>query len=195
MKATRIIKHPISLSLAALMFVSQIARGAEPTALSLIKEGNRYVGEDVKDRIVEIYSDKSVGNTTPNVWHIVYYDPNATLKSTEVTFGGGKKMDVKRPMRLVQPITGDQKEMDRKKMKVDSDKALKTASQDPLLEKLTLRASQMWLQHGDVGPVWKVRLWAAKLKDPGNDVDIGDVYIAADDGKVMRRDLHIDRVD
>ena len=41
---------------------------AEPTALSLIKEGNRYVGEDVKDQVVQIRSDKSVGGLTPNVW-------------------------------------------------------------------------------------------------------------------------------
>ena len=44
-------------------------------------------------------------------------------------------------------------------------------------------------------PVWKVRIWAAKLRNPNKDVDIGEVFIAAEDGKVVRNDLHIDRVD
>jgi hypothetical protein len=29
------------------------------------------------------------------------------------------------------------------------------------------------LQHGDLGPEWKVRLWAAKLRNPTEDADIG----------------------
>jgi len=190
-----IMKYSTILTVVATLCLGRVAGAAEPTAFALIKEGNNYVGVDVKDRVVEIRSDKSIGSLTPAIWHIVFYDPDATLKATEVTFGAGKKMDVKRPVRLLEPVTGDQKELDRKKMKVDSDKALKTATSEPLLEKLTVRASQMWLQRGDAGPVWKVRLWATKLKDPTKDVDIGDVYLSAEDGKVIRRDLHIDRVD
>ena len=30
----------------------------------------------------------------PNVWYVVYYDPDAVLKAVEVKFGAGKKMDV-----------------------------------------------------------------------------------------------------
>src|SRR5256885_11487268 len=77
--------------------VGQSARAAEPTAFELVKEGNKHVGEDAKDRVSQIRSDKSVGSLTPNVWHIVYYDPDASLKATEVTFAGGKKLSVKRP--------------------------------------------------------------------------------------------------
>src|ERR1700722_5484498 len=68
------------------------------TAYQLIKEGNRYVGGDAKDKVVQIRSEKSIGTLTPNVWYIVYYDPDATFKATEVKFGAGQKMDVKRPM-------------------------------------------------------------------------------------------------
>jgi hypothetical protein len=171
------------------------ARAGELTAYQLIKEGNRYVGEEAKDQVVQIRSDKSIGSMTPTVWYIVYYDPDASLKATEVKFGAGKKMDVKRPLRLLEPVTGADKKLDRKKMNVDSDKAIGIATRDPLLENLKLKATQLWLERGDDGPVWRVRLWAAKLKDPNDDADIGEVVLSADDGKVMRRDLHIDRVD
>ena len=170
------------------------ARAGELTAYQLIKEGNRYVGEEAKDQVVQIRSDKSVGTMTPTIWYIVYYDPDASLKATEVKFGAGKKMDVKRPFRLLEMASADKK-LDRKKMNVDSDKALSTATADPLLQNLKLKASQMWLDRGDDSPVWRVRLWAAKLKDPNDDADIGEVFISADDGKVLRRDLHIERVD
>jgi hypothetical protein len=176
--------------------LAQFARAAETTALDLIKEGNRYVGEEARDKVVQIRSEKSVGALTPNIWYVVYYDPDATFKATEVKFGAGKKLSVKRPARVLELGTGDDKQLDRAKMKVDSDKALKIATAEPLLKNLKINASQMWLQRGEEAPVvWKVRLWAVKLRNPEHDTDIGDVYISAEDGKVVRSDLHIDRVD
>jgi hypothetical protein len=184
------------LAVAALLLgVSQFARAAELTGYQLIKEGNRYVGEEAKDQVVQIRSEKSVGTLTPNIWWVVFYDPDATFKATEVKFGAGKKMDVKRPMRMLEPASGADKKLDRKKMNVDSDQALKTATEDPLLQNLKLTASQLWLERSDEGPTWKVRLWAAKLRNPSRDADIGEVYISADNGKVLRRELHINRVD
>jgi hypothetical protein len=191
-------KIPFRLNWLALTLLLTAAgwsvRASDATAFDLIKEGNRYVGEEVKDQIVQIRSEKSIANLTPTVWYVVYYDPDAALKATEVKFVGGKKVDVKRPMRLLEPVTGADKKLDRKRMKVDSDKALATATKDSTLTDLKLTASQMWLQHGDDAPEWKIRLWAAKVHDPSRDVDIGDIYLSADDGKVTRRDLHIERV-
>ena len=43
--------------------------------------------------------------------------------------------------------------------------------------------------------VWKVKLWAAKLRQPQNDADIGEVWVSASDGKVVKNDLHINSVD
>src|SRR5579859_3690448 len=82
------------------------ARASEATALDLIKEANRYVGEQSKDKVVQIRSEKSVGGLTPNIWYVVMYDPTATLKAQEVKFGAGKMLSVKRPMRLLEPVTG-----------------------------------------------------------------------------------------
>jgi hypothetical protein len=51
------------------------------------------------------------------------------------------------------------------------------------------------LQRGGEGVVWKVKLWAAKLSNPNENVDIGDVYISAATGKILRTELFINRVD
>ncbi len=186
------------IALAVVAFVpvrSAMAADKEPTALQLFKDGNEYIGKEARDRLVQIRSEKSVATLTPNIWYIVYYDPDATAKAVEVKFGAGKKLTVKRPGRFLEFATGNT-EMDRSKLKVDSDKALATAIKEPILNKLTLTSSQMWLeQNRDYGIVWKVRLWAAKLRNAEKSVDLGEVYIAADDGRVVKTDLHINRVD
>jgi len=181
--------------LAALTSVALMAQAADPTALQLVKEGNKHVGQDAKDRLVQIRSEKSVGTLIPNIWYIVYYDPDATAKATEVKFGAGQKLDVKRPGRILEFVTGN-RELDRSKINVDSDKALTTALQEPMLKNLTLTSSQMWLENNkDYGIVWKVRLWATKLRNAQQTAEIGDLYISADTGKLVRNDLKISRVD
>jgi hypothetical protein len=180
------------------------ARAGEPTAFELVKEANRYVGEPAKDKLVQIRSEKSVGTMSPNIWWIVLFDPTATMKATEVKFGAGKMLEVKRPFRLLEPTYGGDKMMDREKLKVDSDAAIKTASDEPLLKNLKLTASQLKLEQsndsalgiGNTGQgIWKVKLWAQKLRNPSKDVDIGEVWVSALDGKVLKTDLHINRVD
>jgi hypothetical protein len=104
-------------------------------------------------------------------------------------------MDVSHPLRLLEPITGEDKVLDREKLKTDSDKALEIAKSQPLLKNLTLKASRLTLKHGDEGSVWEVQLWAAKLKNPSDDADIGVVIISTADGSVIKTDLHPNSVD
>lgn len=178
--------------------------GSEPTAFELAKEANRYVGEQAKDKIVQIRSEKSVGTVTPNIWYVVFYDTTATLKAVEVKFGAGKMLDVKRPMRLLEPVTGGDAPLDKAKLKVDSDQAIKTALKEPLLENIKVTATQLKLERVGEGvlgisgagePVWKIKLWATKLRQPGRDADIGEVWLSANDGKVLKSDLHLNRID
>jgi hypothetical protein len=168
----------------------------DPTALKLIKDANEYVGKDVKDKVVQIRSEKSIATTVPNIWYVVYYDKDATFKTAEVKFGAGKKLNVKHPMRS-NPFSyiDDKNLLDQKAIKIDSDKAIKTALAEPLLNKLTIRATQLWLERKDNIDTWRVRIWAQKLRHPNDDADIGEVTLSADDGKVITSDLHIDRVD
>jgi hypothetical protein len=176
------------------------ALAADPSALKLISDANEYVGKDARNKVVQVRSEKSVGSLTPMIWYVVFYDSDATFKATEVKFAAGVKSEVKRPFRLLEYAKAD-KVMDKAKLKVDSDAAIRTATAEPLLKNLTIKATQLWLDRNmkldlsvDV-PVWRVRLWAAKLRNPNDNVDIGEVFISADEGKVVKTDLHIDRVD
>src|SRR6185503_13172663 len=105
-----------------------------PSALSLLKEGNRYVGEQAKDKLVQIRSERSVHGLKPNVWFVVYYDPTAALKATEVKFVDGKMADVKRPLRLLEATSERSEPLDRTRIKLDSDQALERALKEPALQ-------------------------------------------------------------
>jgi hypothetical protein len=188
-------KWSVFLAAAIAMALAPLARAGDVTAFQLIKEGNHYVGDQSKDRVVNIHSEKSVASLTPDIWYVVYYDPDATLKAVEVKFGAGQKMKVSHPLRLIEPVTGEDRVLDRSKLNVDSNRALDIAKSQPLLNNLTLRASQLWLLHGDLGPVWKVKLWAAKLEHPNHEADIGVVFISAADGSIVKTDLHPNSVD
>jgi hypothetical protein len=185
------------LVVSSLLFAAPLL-AAEATALSLVKEGNRHVGEEAKDRVVQIRSEKSINTLVPNIWFIVYYDPDATAKATEVKFVAGTKATVKRPARILEPITGAHKELPKAKIKIDSDKALAIATKEPVLKNLTLKASKMTLErHSAIEEevVWKVELWAAKLANPNKNVSIGEVLINAEDGTVLKNELKPNKVD
>lgn len=177
-------------------------KGAQLTAFELIRQGNEHVGKEAQNKVIQIRSERSVGGLTPAIWFVTYYDPDARFKATEVKFGAGKKMDVKRPTRLWDWIDGTDAALDPKRMKVDSDRALQVALKQPLLEKLTIKATRLVLDRaGDAGqgdkslPAWRVDLWAAKLSNPNRMTGIGHIILSADDGKVLVTDLNINRVD
>ena len=86
--------------------------------------------------------------------------------------------------------------MDRTKVKIDSDESLRIAQKDGLLDKVKLTNSRLTLEKGEEGlPVWKIQFWAEKARDTTRTVDIGQIILNAEDGKVLRRDLHIGRID
>ena len=104
-------------------------------------------------------------------------------------------LDVKRPLRVIETITSSDKIIALDKVKIDSDKAIETATKEPLLENIKVQAVQAKLQNTDSGPVWIVKLWAQKLRKPSDNVDIGEVTLTADEGKVIKNNLDISRVD
>jgi hypothetical protein len=179
----------------ALCAFALVSRAADPSAFELIKEGNRYVGEDAKDKVVQIRSEKSIGGLTPSTWWVVFYDIDARMKATEVRFDGGKKTDVQRPFRLFERAGSYKNLLDRSKLKIDSDEALKIAQKDGLLDKVKLTNSKMILEPWEDVPVWKVTFWAEKARNPSQTVDVGQIFVHAEEGKVVHRDLHINRVD
>ena len=172
-----------------------LAAEKDATAFDLIKEGNRYVGEQAKDRVVQIRSERSVGSLSPKVWHVVYHDPTARMKAVEVKFAAGKMIDVNRPFRLVERIADKTQPMDKDKLKIDSNKAIEKALKEPILEDVKIKSVEATLQNTSVGPTWKLRLWAEKLAKTTETANIGTVMLTADEGKVIETDIHLDRLD
>ncbi len=180
----------------ALGFALTRATQAQPTALALANKGNDYVGIQSKDRIVEISSDRSMGSLMPSVWHVVYYDPDSPFRRLEVKFGGGQETDVSHPvLRPFEPPKAANEILDKSKLKVDSDQALNIATGQAMLKPLTLRAAKLTLTQGDVGPIWKVQLWAAKARNPDHEADLGTVTISATDGSMVKSELRPNKAD
>jgi hypothetical protein len=172
----------------------QSSSAAQTTAFALAREGDKFIPPQAKDRITQIYSEKSAGSLVPDVWHIDYYDPTAAFKAREVTFVAGKVTEIKRPKRLLDSFTGA-RQMDWRKLKINSDRALAIALKEPLLKNLHLRATQFWLERTAMGPTWKIRFWAARLGKPDQTVEIGDICLSGKTGEVLKTDLHTRNAD
>src|SRR5688500_8107256 len=108
--------HLACLLLVSLIVGAGSSRGSEATAFQLMKEANRHVGEDAKDKVTEVRSEKSVGSLVPNIWYVVCYDRDASAKATEVKFAAGRKIAVKRPSRILELGSGSYKEINRAKL-------------------------------------------------------------------------------
>ena len=175
--------------------VCVLAADKDATAFEIMKEGNRYVGEQAKDRVVQVRSERSAGSLAPKVWYVVFHDPTAAMKAVEVKFAAGKMVDVKRPFRLVELVADKTAPMDKEKLKIDSDDAIQKALKEPLLEDIKVKSVEARLQNSSVGPVWKLKLWAEKLTKSTETAHVGTVTVAADDGKVIESDLNLGRLD
>jgi len=111
-----------------------------------------------------------------------------------VKFANGEMAQVSHPFRLLEPVTGNDRQLESSRLKIDSDRALSIALKNPMFEHVDVKAVQFWLEHGDTGPRWRIRFWAAKRSNPGNVPDIGELFISSDQGDVVRNDLHTERL-
>jgi hypothetical protein len=168
----------------------QSAFAAGLSAFALVKEGDKVIPPQAKDRITQIHSEKSTGNLAPEVWHIDYFDPTAAFKTTEVTFVAGKVREITRPKHLFATVTGT-KQLDWRNLKINSDRALAIALKEPALKNLHLQATQFWLERTTIGSTWKIRFWADRLGKPGESVKIGDLYLSSKTGEILKNDLRI----
>jgi hypothetical protein len=170
--------------------VTHLALADDSTAFNLMKSGDQYVGDQSKDKVVQIRSEKSVGSVAPNIWYVVYYDPDAALKAVQVKFGGGSEMEVTHPGRILEMASDQHKPFDMDLLKLDSDRAIQIATTQPVLQGIYVTSSQLSLDHGELGPVWTVHLWASRTKNSDDNVDIGTITISATDGSIVSNDLH-----
>jgi hypothetical protein len=186
-------KWQLVLFLVALALTRSVSGQTPPatnlTAFALVKLGNPYVPQQARDKITGIHSDKSTRGLIPDTWFVDYYDSTTAFKLAEVKFVDGKVADIKRPNRLLDTVVGT-KQLEWRKMKIDSDRALAIALKHPALSKADLRAAQYWLQRTPVGSTWKIQFWIAKMGKPGETTDVGDLYISSKNGEILKDALH-----
>ena len=84
---------------------------------------------------------------TPSIWYVVYSDPDVTSKRAELKFGAGRQMGMKHNWRPFGGGGSVDKLLDLKKLKTDSDRAIQIATAEPLLAKLTIKATQLVGKH------------------------------------------------
>ncbi|MGD0814218.1 MAG: hypothetical protein ABSA83_11485 [Verrucomicrobiota bacterium] len=159
------------------------------TAFDLAKEGDKVIPAQARDKITQMRSEKSTSTLAPDVWYIDYFDPTAAFKTTEVQFVAGKVKRITRPKRLFDSFTGT-RQLDWRKLKINSDRALAIALKEPLLKNLHLRASQFWLERTPMGAAWKIRFWASRQGKPDQTVEIGDLSLSAKTADIIKTDLH-----
>jgi hypothetical protein len=190
-------KRQRAILFSVLVALGESAIAKDFTAFEMIQEGNRLIGEQSKDKVIQASSDKSVGGLAPTTWHVVYYDKDATFHIRSSN-GLEQTSGVLRIQLLAGPkLDPNCSPLPKQKLKIDSDKALQIAIREPSIKKLTLRASRLVLERrslNDETPVWKIRLWAAKVKNPNDNVEVGEVIISAEDAAVLKTHLDPDRV-
>ena len=172
------------------LFVSGLNLAAAPlTAFAVAKQGDKLILSGAKDKVIQMYSDQSGAGLVPDVWHVEYYDPTTPFKKTEFKFVVGKLTETKHPKQFFDTFSGT-KQLEWRKLKIDSNRALAIALKDPLLKHLDLQAAQYWLERSSVGPTWKIRFWMPRLGKPGQLNQLGDVYIHCQTGEILREELH-----
>jgi DNA-binding transcriptional regulator/RsmH inhibitor MraZ len=161
---------------------------------ALLKEANRIVNENCRENLVETRSEKSVGgDVVPSTWHLIFYNPTAKFKATEVIFQRGKMTSKTDPWRMLEIFRAD-KVLPKEKLKMDSDVALRIAMTNQLLEGVTLKMSEMKLDLQDGVPIWQIQLWAAKNRNPRDMADLGKIFISAENGQVIKNELQPNRI-
>lgn len=174
-----------------------VAAAGEPTAFALVKEGNRHVGEEVRDRVACIRSEKSVGALTPSLWSLYFLDSASAGKLTEVKFAAGSLVGVTHRSGVlgISGLSRKPRALPMERLKVDSDRALERALSEPVFKHVKLTNTELQLQYKEEAPVWKVTLWASKVRKPESTVKIGEILVNAIDGQVALIDIKLKRLD
>jgi hypothetical protein len=177
--------------------LNSVSLAGEPTAFTLVREGNRHVGDDVKDRVVCIRSEKSVGSLTPSVWSVFFLDPASAGKVTEVKFAGGSLVEVAHRSGVlgISGLSKKPRALPMERLKLDSDRALDRAVSEPVFKNIKLTNAELQLLYKDEVPVWKVTLWASKVRKPESTSKVGDLLVNAETGTVTLMDIKLKRLD
>jgi len=167
----------------ALGAAAQTSGSTNSTVFAMVTEGDRFIPQPARDKVVSIHSEKSSGAMVPDIWYVDYFDSTVPFKTTEVKFTAGQISRITHPTHVSGWFTGT-RPLDWKKVKIDSDRALALALKDPDLKKLDLQATQFWLERTPTGSTWKIRFWA---KWPAG---ITDKYVSSRTGEILKTEGH-----
>ena len=182
------------LLLATLVAAMIPVSGAELTGLEALREANRQVGAEAKNKILQVRSERSTNGLAPKTWSVMFYDASVGMKTTVVKLSAGREPRIDHPFALFK--RPDPKRIfDPSSVRIDSDAALKVAAKDRLLEKVKLNGARITLELWEGSPVWKIEFWAEKAKEPARTPAIGQIFVDGQEGKVVNRDLHISRTE
>ena len=179
----------VALYALALGATGQGMPGTNLTAFALVKVGDKFVSPKAKDQITQIHSERSAGSLIPDIWYVDYFDPTTAFKTTEVKFIAGKMAEIRQPKHVLDAFSGTKK-LRWKNMKVDSDRALAMALQQPMLKGLILQSAQYWLERTAAGSTWRIRFWTSRPGKPAQVDDIGELYISSKNGEILKNELH-----
>jgi hypothetical protein len=153
-----------------------------------IDVANKSVPPSARNRVVGMYSEPSTNGLAPDIWHVQYIDPAVPFKKMEVKVVRGRVLDISHPRRMLDTLTGTH-QFEKRKLKIDSDRALKNLLNDKVLSKLNLQSAQYWLERTGQGPAWRIRLWMPQLNKPGQLNMIGEVTMSTQTGETYKSNL------
>jgi len=127
----------------------------------------------------------------PTNWSVFYFDPMARQRLVEVQFHGHEMIKVHEPGSAFGGLfASTPRPLDNAKLSIDSDEAVRILLRQPEVDKLPARITELELTSGDRDePVWKIVLWSVKRRDSTVSVRIGELLLAASDGRVISSTL------
>ncbi|MBC8001446.1 MAG: serine/threonine protein kinase [Opitutaceae bacterium] len=176
---------------------TQSAEFMVPTAFLALKEGDRFLNNRSRGKVVRIVSTRSADGTAPTNWSVFYFDPLARQKLVEVQFRGREMMKVHEPGAsfggLFAPLP---RPLDNSKLAINSDEAIRILMRQPEIDKLPVRITEMELLSNDRDePTWRIVLWSVKRRDTNLSVRIGELVLSGSDGRIITNTLKPSRVD
>ena len=168
-----------------------------PTAFLALKEGDRFLNDRSRGKVVKIVSSKSTDGTMPTNWSVSYFDPMARQKLVEVQFRGHEMIKVHEPGAALGGLfDATPRPLDSAKLAINSDEAVRILLRQPEIDKLPVRITELELTAGNHDePVWKIVMWSVKRRDPKLSVRIGELLVAASDGRIISSTLKPSRAD
>ena len=168
-----------------------------PTAFLALKEGDRFLNNRSRGKVVRIVSTKSEDGVAPTNWSVLYFDSLARQKLVEVQFHGHEMIKVHEPGEVLGGLFATTpRPLDNAKLAINSDDAFRVLRRQPDIDKLPAQFTEMKLISGDRDePVWKIQLSSVKRHDSTKSVQIGELVLAASDGRILSSTLKPSRAD